>query len=85
MDFKIAFDSIEHVNIWHSFERKELNPNGKFLGVLILFTLNLKTSKMQERMNIFCILYWLCYLFIYLFIYYNFFFFISFNIFKAFI
>ena len=33
MDFKCAFDSIEHVNLWHSLERKGINPNGKFLGI----------------------------------------------------
>ena len=33
VDFKRAFDSIEHVNLWHSLERKGINPNGKFLGI----------------------------------------------------
>ena len=28
VDFKRAFDSIEHVNLWHSLERKGINPNG---------------------------------------------------------
>ena len=25
---------IEHVNLWHSLERKGINPNGKFLGIV---------------------------------------------------
>ena len=31
VDFKRAFDSIQHANLWHSLERKGISQNSKFL------------------------------------------------------
>ena len=33
IDFKRAFDSIQHASLWYSLERKGVSPNGKFLSI----------------------------------------------------
>ena len=33
VDFKRAFDSIQHANLWHSLERKGISQNSKFFRV----------------------------------------------------
>ena len=33
IDFKRAFDSIQHASLWYSLERKGISPNGKFLSI----------------------------------------------------
>ena len=33
IDFKRAFDSIQHANLWYSLQRKGINPGGKFLPI----------------------------------------------------
>ena len=33
IDFKRAFDSIQHANLWYSLQRKGINPGGKFLTI----------------------------------------------------